>query len=257
MALAERSVDRRTFLTASSVLAATMVLKPSSASAMLPRVVAFDGYTVFDPTTAVSVAERILPGRGKGFIAAWRSRMFEYQWLRTLGARYVDFEQTAADSLDYVLANGFGPVSSGDRQQLLDAQLTLIPWPDAAGALARLRAGGIRLMLLSNMTEAMLERGVRSAGIRAAFDAILTTDRVRAAKPDLRAYAMGPDVSGCPPSEMAFVAFAPWDAAGASWYGYRTIWMNAAGAPPERLDASPALVCHTLSEAATLVLSLS
>ncbi|GMV93629.1 MAG: hypothetical protein AMXMBFR82_34070 [Candidatus Hydrogenedentota bacterium] len=36
----------------------------------------------------------------------------------------------------------------------------------------------------------------------------------------------------------AIKAFAGCDAAGASWFGYPTVWVNRLGAPPEALDAA-------------------
>ena len=34
-------------------------------------------------------------------------------------------------------------------------------------------------------------------------------------------------------------AFGAWDAAGASWFGYPTVWVNRFGRPVEKLDSGP------------------
>ncbi|MEZ6188633.1 MAG: hypothetical protein R3F62_26970 [Planctomycetota bacterium] len=42
---------------------------------------------------------------------------------------------------------------------------------------------------------------------------------------------------GLPASQIAFAAFAGWDAAGASWFGFPTVWINRLGFPAEELGA--------------------
>jgi 2-haloacid dehalogenase len=146
------------------------------------KAVAFDGFAIFDPTPVLALAELVVPGRGRELVVNWRSRQFEYQWLRTLGGRYADFRQTAGDALT-VSAKALGiPMSGDQRERLLSSYLTLVPWPDTVGAIRALRAAGLRLAFLSNMTESMLDDGARRAGVRDAFEVVLSTDRVRAAK---------------------------------------------------------------------------
>ena len=201
------------------------------------------------------MAEGIAPGRGRELVSAWRTRLFEYQWLRTLGGHYADFGRTAADALA-VTVNALGiQMTDGDRARLLDAQLSLVPWPDAADAVRALRAAGLRLAFLSNMTEQMLDDGARRGGLRDQFEFVLSTDRVQAAKPDPRAYRMAVDAFGLRREEIAFVAFAPWDAAGATWFGYPTVWMNRASQPAEALGVTPALVTHDLADVVHFVMT--
>jgi 2-haloacid dehalogenase len=245
-------MDRRSFVGTAASLLASARSRPRGAETPY-RVVALDGFAVFDATTVVPLMERYAPGRGRELVAAWRSRMFDYQWLRTLGGRYADFQTTAADGLATALAAAGVSLEAAQRRALVDAQLALEPWPDAADALTRLRAAGLRLALLSNMTAAMLSDGARRAGIGDAFDAVLSTDRVRAAKPDPRAYRMALDAFGVEASQVVFVAFAGWDAAGAAWFGYPTVWMNRAGAVDEQLGIAPMRVVPNLSAAAEYV----
>lgn len=218
------------------------------------RAVAFDGYAIFDATTMIAAAESVVPGKGKELVNAWRARQFEYQWLRTLGGRYVDFGQTGADALTFATKSLGLSLSAADRDRLLTAQRTLVPWADAVATIDLLRDAGLRLAFLSNMSEAMLQDGASRAGRRDAFEFVLSTDRVRAVKPDPRAYRMAVDAFGLRREEIAFVAFAGWDAAGAAWYGYPTVWTNRLAAPAEQLDATPELVCATLADATAFLL---
>jgi len=89
------------------------------------------------------------------------------------------------------------------------------------------------------MTGGMLEAGVRNAGLDGLFEHVLSTDRIRTYKPDLRAYQMGVDAFKLPRDEIVFAAFAAWDVAGAKWFGHPTVWVNRAGAPREELGVVP------------------
>jgi 2-haloacid dehalogenase len=245
-----RPLDRRGFIQSTSSLVAAALIPDSRATRPANRIraVAFDGFAIFDATAVIGIADTIIPGKGRDLVTAWRTQLFQYQWLRTLGGRYVDFEHTAADSLDFAVKALKLSLTQDEHDRLLAAHLSLTPWPDAHQSIAELRDAGLRLAFLSNMSNQMLDGGARRAGFREQFDAVLSTDRVRAAKPDPRAYQLAVDEFRLPKNEIAFVAFAGWDAAGASWFGYPTIWTNRGAAPADHLDASPTLVCSTLSE---------
>jgi 2-haloacid dehalogenase len=138
-------------------------------------------------------------------------------------------------------------MTPAEHATLLESQLTLVPWPDAAESVSALRAAGLRLAFLSNMTAQMLEDGAERAGFRPQFERILSTDRVMAAKPDRRAYQMAIDAFRLHRDQIAFVAFAGWDAAGASWFGYPTAWVNRTVASDEVLGATPFVVARELA----------
>jgi 2-haloacid dehalogenase len=242
-------MDRRTFVTTASAGAASVALKNISAvrRARPIKAVAFDGFALFDATAVVPVAESMVTGRGRELVLAWRARHFEYQWLRTLGGQYADFERTADDALAVVASSLGVTLSRADRQRLVEAQSTLRPWPDTVAAIRALREAGLRLCMLSNMTEAMLAGGLRRAGLATDFEVILSTDRVRAAKPAAQAYDMARSVLALEKDQIAFVAFAGWDAAGASWFGYPTAWLNKNAAPAEELGAPPQITATDLA----------
>jgi HAD superfamily hydrolase (TIGR01493 family) len=124
-------------------------------------------------------------------------------------------------------------------ERLMGAYLALRPWPDAPAALRALRESGVRLGVLSNFTPAMLDAGIRGSGLEGVFEHVLSTDRARAFKPDPRAYRLGLDAFGLPREQVAFAAFAGWDAAGAKRFGYPTYWVNRLQAPPEELGVVP------------------
>lgn len=202
------------------------------------KALAFDAFPVFDPRPVFALGERLFPGHGAELGNAWRTRLFEYQWLRVLDDRYADFERILADALAFAAEQSKLDLTADKRAQLLDAWLALKAWPDVPPALAALRGAGFRLAFLSNMTARMLQAGIRNAGLEGVFEHVLSTDAARTFKPDPRAYRLGVEALGLRKEEILFVAFAGWDVAGAKAFGYPTFWVNRAGAPAERLDVA-------------------
>jgi 2-haloacid dehalogenase len=203
------------------------------------KAIAFDGFPITDPRPVFAKVEELFPGKGRALSEAWRSRLFEYTWLRTLGGHYVDFWQVTQESLAFAAkASGF-ELAADQRDELMQTWLTLKAWPDVAPALKQLKAAGIRMAFLANLTETMLDVVVKNSGLEGFFEPHLSTDRVEAFKPDPRAYQMGPDALKLPKEQIVFAAFAGWDAAGAKWFGYPTFWVNRSNAAVEELGVVP------------------
>jgi 2-haloacid dehalogenase len=84
----------------------------------------------------------------------------------------------------------------------------------------------------------MLDAAVANSGLHGLLEPHLSTDRVRAFKPDPRAYEMALEAFGASREEIVFCAAAGWDVAGAKWFGYRTFWANRSEQPPEELGVA-------------------
>ena len=201
------------------------------------KAIAFDGFPIFDPRPIFDLVKALYPEQSKAFSKTWFNKIFAYTWLRTNGGQYKNFHAIISDALDYTATKFEINLSADSRDQLISVWTQLRPWPDVRPALQTFRDQGIRLAFLSNLTEEMLRANAESAGIKDAFEFYLTTDNVGAFKPDPRAYQMGIDAFKLPKQNIAFAAFGAWDAVGASWFGYPTVWVNRFGAPAENLDA--------------------
>lgn len=55
------------------------------------KAIAFDYLVLFNPDSVVPEVESVFPGKGWEFTSLWRTRQFEYSWLRSITGRYVDF----------------------------------------------------------------------------------------------------------------------------------------------------------------------
>jgi 2-haloacid dehalogenase len=237
------NIERRDFLRLGGYAMASLAAAgpaPKAAPIARPRAILFDAFPIFDPGSVKTVVERLVHDAPAELYELWRNRIFEYQWLHALSARYVDFEVAVAEALDFATGSLKVDLSPSEKQELVGAFSNLKAWNDADDALMAIAASGTRIGLLSNMTERMLRSNLRRNGLADRFDFVLSTDSVRTFKPDPRAYELGCTASKLAKSDILFVAFAGWDAAGAKWFGFPTFWVNRARARPElaqRADA--------------------
>jgi 2-haloacid dehalogenase len=212
------------------------------------KAIAFDAFPIFDPRPVFGLAETLFPGKGAEFSNAWRTRQFEYQWLRALSGRYADFWQTTEDALVFAATLLQLELTPDKRAQLMQAYLGLTTWPEVPSALSALQEAGIRLAFLSNMTAKMLEAGIKNAGLDGVFEYVLSTDQIRVYKPDPRAYQMALDALMLTREDILFAAFAGWDVAGAKWFGYPTFWVNRLNLPGEELGVAPDAIGRDLAD---------
>jgi 2-haloacid dehalogenase len=246
------TLDRRTFVTLGAAtlmtsLTARAIDRDDSPWGRI-KAVAFDAFPIFDPRPVFQACEKAAPGHGAQLADSWRTRLFEYQWLRALGGQYEDFWTCAHGALESAARSLKLELSKGARDGLMRGWLDLRAWPDVAPALAELKRSGKRLALLSNATPAILGAGLKNSGLEAAFEQVISTGRARTFKPDPNAYRLGTDVLELGKGEILFVAFAGWDVAGAKWFGYPTFWNNRQAAAAEGLDVEPDGVGATLTD---------
>jgi 2-haloacid dehalogenase len=207
---------------------------------MAVRAVLFDAYgTLFDVHSVRALADEFCPGRGAALSQAWRGKQLEYTWLRTLSGRYRDFWHVTGDALAWSAKALDLPLTTAQHAQLLQAYLQLRPFPENLDVLRALKARGTVLGTLSNGTPAMLESAIASAGMTGLFTHVLSIDQVGRYKTDFAAYALGTAAVGAPAGDIVFVSSNCWDAIGATWFGYRTFWVNRAGAPLDELGVAP------------------
>ena len=220
--------------------------------------IAFDAYgTLFDVYSVSYLAEELFPGKGAQLTTIWRDKQIEYTRLRTLCDKYVDFWRVTVDALDYACATlGLEPTPSS-RDRLMGQYAELSAFPENAEQLLRLKDAGLTLSILSNGTPWMLDQAVKASGLEGYFEHILSVDAVKRFKTAPEAYQMGPDALGCHTKEILFVSSNCWDICGATWFGYRTIWLNRHGLPLERLGVEPHQTGTSLEDVADYAIELS
>jgi 2-haloacid dehalogenase len=197
------------------------------------QAVVFDAYgTLLDVHAAMQRHAARLGPAWQAISADWRARQLEYSWVRSLSGQYRDFAHLTEAALMAAAAR-HGVTDGALLADLLAAYRALDPFPDAAAALQRLNADGIRCAILSNGEPAMLEQAVRHAGLDRYLDPVLSVDAVRAFKPDPRVYRIACKHFGAEPAALGFVSGNAWDAFGAACCGFRVFWLNRTGQPVE------------------------
>ena len=245
-------INRRNFfnLAAAGIATGVLASTPLARAATRPKIkaIAFDAFPIFDPRPVFALAEQLFPGRGTDLSNAWRTRQFEYQWLRALSRQYADFWQATEDALVFSAEMLKLDLTPSKRKQLMDAYLELKTWPDVQPALQSLKSAGIRLAFLSNATPKILDAGIKNSSLEGIFEHVLSTDKIKTYKPDPRAYQMAIDAFGLKREEILFVPFAGWDAAGAKSFGYTTFWVNRLNLPVEELGVVPDAIGKNLTD---------
>jgi 2-haloacid dehalogenase len=219
------------------------------------KAVAFDYLALFNPDSIIPEVERVFPGEGRTLTVLWRTRQFEYAWLRSMTGRYADFFAIAEDSLVYAANSLNLQLTPEHKRQLLEAYLHLEPWPDTTNALQMLKNAGVRIITITNFTPTMLRANAERAALTGYFEALVSTDALRLYKPDPRAYQLGMNQLHLEKREILFAAFGGWDAAGAKSFGYPTFWVNRFNQPFEELGVRPDKTSPTLDALLDFVLS--
>jgi 2-haloacid dehalogenase len=216
-----------------------------------PRAVLFDAYgTLFDVYSVGLVAEQLFPGFGERLAVLWRDKQIEYTRLVSMSGpeRYRPFWELTRAGLRFAAERLGLALAAEAEERLMNQYRHLSAFPENREVLEALRQRGIRAGILSNGDPQMLAVAVKSAGFAELLDPLLSVHETRRYKTDPMTYALGPKALGLPAAEILFVSSNGWDAIGAAWYGYATLWVNRFGLPLERLDSAPTHIGSSLRD---------
>jgi 2-haloacid dehalogenase len=217
-----------------------------------PRAVLFDAYgTLFDVYSVGLLAEQLYPGHGQALAVLWRDKQIEYTRLVTTSGpadHYRPFWDLTRAGLAHACARLGLALPAAREQQLMNQYRHLSAFPENRTVLQALRDRGIPAGILSNGDPDMLGVAVRSAGLEGLIDPVLSVHAVRKYKTHPDAYALGPRALGLPAAQILFVSSNAWDALGATWFGYTTLWVNRWQLPFEALGIEPTRTGSTLRD---------
>lgn len=212
----------------------------------------FDAYgTLFDVTSATRIVANeeeysSFPNHSVKVSNSWRIKQLEYSWLRNIMHEYIDFWQITKDALDFALEEN-QIKNEKLRQRLLDVYWNLSAYPEAQDVLTTLKANNIQTGILSNGSKQMLNSAVVSANLKNYLDKIISIDGIEIYKPDPKVYQMVLDQFNCKIEEVLFISSNGWDIAGASKFGFTTLWINRNLIPKDRLTFMPNKITNNLS----------
>lgn len=229
---------------------------------MTIRACVFDAYgTLFDVSAAARQASGE-PGNEKladiwpSLAANWRAKQLQYSWLRAITGEHADFWTVTKAGLDWALDAAGLSEERALRERLLALYWELSAYPEVPVMLEELRSAGFLTAILSNGSPEMLGGAIRSAGLDGVLDAALSVEEVGIFKPDRRVYELVERHFGIPPGQVLFVSSNGWDVSAAAGFGFRTLWVNRAGEPMDRLPHDPEHQAHDLAGVAKLAKGL-
>ncbi|MEO7335707.1 MAG: haloacid dehalogenase type II [Caldimonas sp.] len=206
----------------------------------MPKAVLFDVYgTLFDVYSVSALAEQLFPGFGERLGVIWRDKQIEYSRLVSMAGQTRSFRTLTLAGLRFA-ASRLGLDLQPEAEARLMAQYQdLAPFPENAGVLVELQQLGIPAGVLSNGDPDMLSELILNAGFDQRLSPVLSVQGTGRFKTDPAAYALGPQALNLQAGEILFVSSNCWDAIGATWHGYTTLWINRFGLPFDPLETQP------------------
>jgi len=205
-----------------------------------PRAVLFDAYgTLFDVYSVALLAEQLFPGFGERLSVLWRDKQIEYTRLTSMSGRYKPFWELTRAGLRYAALRLGLALDATAEDRLMNQYRHLSSFPENREVLVELKERGVSAGILSNGDPDMLGVAVKSAGFSGLLAHVISVHPLRKFKTDPATYALGTQALDLPARDILFVSSNCWDAIGATWFGYTTLWVNRFGLPIEQLDTSP------------------
>jgi 2-haloacid dehalogenase len=220
---------------------------------MEPKAVLFDAYgTLWDVYSVGRLAEQLFPAQGGRLSLLWRDKQIEYTRLVSMSGpadsagstHYQPFWDLTRAALRFACSRLQLALSADAEAALMQQYLMLDAFPENRAVLEKLKARGVPMGVLSNGNPEMLNAVVQHAGFDVLLDHVISVHPTRRYKTDPVTYALGTAALQLPAAQILFVSSNCWDAIGATWFGYTTLWVNRAGAPLDPIDPSGTTPAH-------------
>jgi len=220
------------------------------------KALAFDQYgTIVDMQKGLT--EAVTPflkrkgwdGKPTSFVTWWRRTHFENSMIDALCDRgHTPYREIGQRAVAYVMDRCGVGYAADEVRWLVSEIETLKPFPDVVAALAKLRAKGYALAILSNGDRDMLKAAGPHIGF--AFDYVISVEEAGYFKPHWKTYAKAAEIIGQDPASILFVANHAFDCIGAKSYGMRTAFIDRRKRPFGQTPHQPDLVVTDFAELA-------
>jgi 2-haloacid dehalogenase len=174
--------------------------------------------------------------------------------MNPMGSRhYQSFWDLTRLGLQYACQRLELELTPAKQKLLMDQYAQLTPFPENLAVLEALQSLQIPAAILSNGSPDMLQAAVSSAGMVHVIDKVLSVDEVRQFKTSPQSYGLVADHYKVDIREVLFVSSNSWDALGATWFGFKSFWVNRQGMPFETLGPRPTYSGRSLRDILTLI----
>jgi 2-haloacid dehalogenase len=215
-------------------------------TAMTQSIYVFDAYgTLLDVNSAVAQHAAAIGPDAARLSELWRAKQLEYSWVYSLIGHYEPFWTLTVRALDYAMRR-VPSVDAALKPKLLDAYRVLGAYPEAINVLCTLRERGVKTAVLSNGNASMLNTAFDGAGLTSFLDRLISVDDACVFKTSPKTYSLVTTAFDVSPSAVTFVSSNRWDVAGATAFGFQSVWVNRAKMPDEYSDFSPVRVVDDL-----------
>jgi 2-haloacid dehalogenase len=185
---------------------------------------------------------------------AWFERLLDTSKALTLVGEFEPFQDLARSTLVTTLASH--GLDTASAEVIVDALGEVPAYPDAAAALGRIAAAGLRPVVLTNGGSAQTEGLLEQSGLAEHVTHVFTTEEVGAYKPHPGPYRFVCESLGIEPAEAVLVAAHAWDVVGAQSAGYEAIWIDRNERSWPLPSGEPEYWARDLEAAAALVAGL-
>jgi len=196
-----------------------------------PKVLFFDvNETLLDLAPLRASVGAALGGR-EDLLPLWFTTMLHYSLVDTLTDDYRPFAEIGVAALMMLGEKQGIPIDRAAAEAaIVPPFLALPPHPDVKPFLQKLSGTGIALVSLANSSTDAITAQFEYAGITQYFDRRISTEEVRAFKPDPRPYVHALETVGVRPHDALMIAAHAWDLAGAKNVGLQTAFIRRPGA---------------------------
>ena len=161
------------------------------------------------------------PGPGRLLRDRWEEIQFE-----ELEGKYRSYREVLRSSLRTWTAERGYRWNFKDGEAFEKAMQSWQPFPDTIPALQRVKKAGLRLMIISNTDNHIMQRTLQQLA-PLEFDAVVTAEDLGVYKPDPTAFTRSLEAAAAPPDEILHVAFGhKYDIGPAQEVGMQTAWIN-------------------------------
>jgi 2-haloacid dehalogenase len=150
----------------------------------------------------------------------WEEIQFEI-----IGGQFKLYEQVLAESLTHWCEERGYPYTDADGVALARSMRSWQPFHETRPVLERVRAAGIKLVIMSNSQHSLIAHSLKHIGVP--FDDVITAEDCHVYKPDESFFEQSLSRIGEAPEKLLHVAFGfKYDIGPAQRFGWNTAWVN-------------------------------